>query len=57
MLTGEVRFRKADEPEGGIEVGNQIKVELHDRGWHDARIGGIGHQGAITKLILEAAHA
>ena len=57
MLTGEVRFRKADEPEAGINVGDQIEVELHDRGWRKARIGGIGCQGAITKLILEAAHA
>ena len=57
MLTGEVRFHAVDEPEAGIEIGGQIEVELHDREWYAARIGGIGYQGSITKLILEAAHA
>ena len=57
MVTGEVRFHADDEPENGIEVGDQIEIELHDRNWYEARIGGIGHQGSITKLILEAAHA
>lgn len=57
MVTGEVRFLKSDEPDNGIEVGDQIEVELHDRDWYEVRIGGIGHQGGITKLILEAAHA
>lgn len=57
MLTGEVRFRQTDEPDKGMDIGDRVDVELHERGWREARIGGIGRQGAITKLILEAPHA